>query len=56
MISPLIPFSVAIIVAFAIFIGVLYRRHRRRHEGAAHARLEDGNFKIELLMGDVKEE
>ena len=57
MIFPLSLFSLAIIMAFAIVIGVIRRRHRHRHEhGSAHARLEDGNFKIELHMGDVKEE
>ena len=57
MIHPLIHFSVAIIMAFAIFIGVVHhRRRRRRGEGAAHARLEDGNFRLELIAGDVKEE
>ena len=57
MIHPLIHFSVAIIMAFAIFIGVVHhRRRRRRGEGAAHARLEDGQFRLELIVGDVKEE
>ena len=56
MIFPLSLFSLAIIMAFAIVIGVIRRRHRHRHEGSAHARLEDGNFKVVLHMGDVKEE